>query len=114
MRLTAQQVYDKLINDDRILEIEGRITFDFGDVNITVEYKKSGFAILVIYFVCFVFFKTPYVNVHKHIGMFSVHFANRFKTVFIKIQLLKHIYHLYSTLSSVKTPLELIGITSPK
>ena len=39
MRLTAQQVYDKLINDDRILEIEGRITFDFGDVNITVKQK---------------------------------------------------------------------------
>lgn len=39
MRLSAQQVYDKLINDDRILEIEGRITFDFGDVNITVKQK---------------------------------------------------------------------------
>ncbi|MBQ4556630.1 MAG: NgoBV family restriction endonuclease [Clostridia bacterium] len=39
MRLTAQQVYDKLINEDRILEIEGRITFDFGDVNIIVKQK---------------------------------------------------------------------------
>ena len=39
MRLTAQQIYDKLVNEDRILEIEGRITFDFGDVNIVVKQK---------------------------------------------------------------------------
>ena len=39
MRLTAEQIYDKLINEDRILEIDGRITFDFGDVNIIVKQK---------------------------------------------------------------------------
>lgn len=39
MRLTAQQIYNKLVNEDRILEIEGRITFDFGDVNIVVKQK---------------------------------------------------------------------------
>ena len=39
MRLTAQQIYDKLVNEDRILDIEGRITFDFGSVNIIVKQK---------------------------------------------------------------------------
>ena len=39
MRLTAQQIYDKLVNEDRILDIEGRITFDFGNVNIIVKQK---------------------------------------------------------------------------
>lgn len=39
MRLTAQQIYDKLIHEDRILEIEGKITFDFGDVNIVVKQR---------------------------------------------------------------------------
>ncbi len=39
MKLTAQQIYNKLINEDRILDIEGRITFDFGDVNIIVKQK---------------------------------------------------------------------------
>jgi hypothetical protein len=27
MRLTAQQVYDKLINEDKILELQGQIRF---------------------------------------------------------------------------------------
>ena len=39
MRLTAQEVYDRLVNVDRILDIEGRITFDFGNVNIVVKQK---------------------------------------------------------------------------
>lgn len=39
MRLTAQQIYDKLMNEDRILELEGQIKFYFGDVNIIVKQK---------------------------------------------------------------------------
>lgn len=39
MRLTAQQVYDKLINEDRILEVQGQITFYMGDVDIIVKQK---------------------------------------------------------------------------
>ena len=39
MILTAQQVYDKLVNEDHILTVEGRITFDFGNVNIIVKQK---------------------------------------------------------------------------
>lgn len=37
MRLTAQQVYDKLINEDRILELQGQIRFFFGNVDIIVK-----------------------------------------------------------------------------
>ena len=39
MRLTAQQVYDKLINDDRIVELQGQIRFFFGNVDIIVKQK---------------------------------------------------------------------------
>ncbi len=39
MRLTAQQVYDKLINEDRILELQGQIRFFFGNVDIIVKQK---------------------------------------------------------------------------
>lgn len=39
MRLTAQQVYDKLINEDKVLELEGQIKFYFGDVDIIVKQK---------------------------------------------------------------------------
>lgn len=39
MRLTAQQVYDKLIHEDRILELQGQIRFFLGDVNIIVRQK---------------------------------------------------------------------------
>ncbi len=39
MRLTAQQVYDKLINEDKILEINGQIRFYLGDVDIVVKQK---------------------------------------------------------------------------
>ncbi|NLZ82873.1 MAG: NgoBV family restriction endonuclease [Clostridiales bacterium] len=39
MRCTAQEIYDKLINDDRILEIQGQIKFYLGDVDIIVRQK---------------------------------------------------------------------------
>lgn len=39
MRLTAQEVYDRLINEDKILELEGQIRFYFGDVDIIVKQK---------------------------------------------------------------------------
>lgn len=39
MQLTAQQIYDKLINDDKILELQGQIKFFFGDVDIIVKQK---------------------------------------------------------------------------
>lgn len=39
MRLTAQQVYDKLMNEDRILEIQGQIRFFLGGVDIIVKQK---------------------------------------------------------------------------
>ena len=39
MRLTAQQVYNKLVNEDKILELQGQIKFFFGSVNITVRQK---------------------------------------------------------------------------
>ena len=39
MRLTAQQFYDKLVYEDRLLELEGQIKFFLGDVNIIVKQK---------------------------------------------------------------------------
>lgn len=39
MRLTAQEVYDKLMNDEKILELEGQIKFYLGDVDIIVKQK---------------------------------------------------------------------------
>ena len=39
MRLTAQEIYEHLINNDHILEIEGQIKFYLGDVNIIVKQK---------------------------------------------------------------------------
>lgn len=39
MRLSAQQVYDKLVNEDKILELQGQIKFFFGDVDIIVRQK---------------------------------------------------------------------------
>lgn len=39
MRLTAQEVYDKLINEDEILKLEGQIKFCLGDVNIIVKQR---------------------------------------------------------------------------
>ena len=39
MRLTAQEVYDKLINEDRILQLKGQIRFYLGDVDIVVKQR---------------------------------------------------------------------------
>ena len=39
MRLSAQEIYDVLLNDDHILELEGQIKFYLGDVDIIVKQK---------------------------------------------------------------------------
>ena len=39
MKLTAEQVYEKLINDDKILTSKGRITFKLADIDIIVKQK---------------------------------------------------------------------------
>lgn len=39
MRLTAEEVYNKLINDDKILEVKGQIRFYLGDVDIIVKQR---------------------------------------------------------------------------
>lgn len=39
MRLTAQEIYDKLMDEDHILELDGQIRFYLGDVNIIVRQK---------------------------------------------------------------------------
>ena len=39
MRLTAQQIYDKLINEDKIKTVAGQIRFSLGDVSIIVKRK---------------------------------------------------------------------------
>ena len=39
MRLSAQEIYDRLLNVDQILELEGQIKFFLGDVNIIVRQK---------------------------------------------------------------------------
>lgn len=39
MRLTAEEVYDKLVYEDRLLELEGQIRFFLGDVDIIVKQK---------------------------------------------------------------------------
>lgn len=39
MRLEPQEIYDKLVNDDNILQIEGQIKFFLGDVDIVVKQK---------------------------------------------------------------------------
>ena len=39
MRLTAQEVYDKLINEDQILTLTGQIKFYLGDVSIIVKQR---------------------------------------------------------------------------
>jgi hypothetical protein len=39
IRLTANEIYDRLVNKDRILELQGQIKFYFGDVNIIVKQK---------------------------------------------------------------------------
>ena len=37
--LTPQEVYEKLLNEDKILTLQGRIQFTLGDVNIIVKQK---------------------------------------------------------------------------
>ncbi|MBR1441906.1 MAG: NgoBV family restriction endonuclease [Firmicutes bacterium] len=39
MRLSAQEVYDKLVQEDKILELQGQIKFFLGDVDIIVKQK---------------------------------------------------------------------------
>lgn len=39
MRLTSQEIYDRLVNGEHILELEGQIKFYLGDVNIIVKQK---------------------------------------------------------------------------
>ena len=39
MRLTVEEVYNKLITDDKILTKKGRITFSLGDIDIIVKQK---------------------------------------------------------------------------
>lgn len=39
MRLTAEEIYDKLINEDKIKTIKGQIRFHLGDVSIIVKKK---------------------------------------------------------------------------
>lgn len=39
MRLTSEEVYNKLINEDKILDLKGQIRFYLGDVDIIVHQK---------------------------------------------------------------------------
>lgn len=39
MKLTAEQIYDNLVNKDRIFDLKGQIRFFLGDVNIVVRQK---------------------------------------------------------------------------
>lgn len=39
MRLTAREVYDKLVMEDQILTLQGQIRFNLGDVSIIVKQK---------------------------------------------------------------------------
>ena len=39
MKLTAQEIYDKLINEDKIKTVKGQIRFHLGDVSIIVKKK---------------------------------------------------------------------------
>lgn len=39
MRLTPKQVYDKLLDEDKILTLEGQIRFELGNVNIIVKQR---------------------------------------------------------------------------
>ena len=39
MRVTAQEIYDKLMNKDKIKTLKGQIRFHLGDVSITVKRK---------------------------------------------------------------------------
>ena len=46
MRLTAEEIYDRLVNDDKILTKKGRITFTLGDIDIIVSQRD----VVVIFF----------------------------------------------------------------
>ncbi len=39
MKLTVEEVYNKLVNDDKILTKKGRITFSLGDIDIIVKQR---------------------------------------------------------------------------
>lgn len=39
MRLTAEQVYQKLLTEDKILEKKGQIRFYFDDIDVIVKQK---------------------------------------------------------------------------
>mgnify|MGYP000798059117 CR=1 FL=1 len=39
MKLTAEEVYNKLVNDDKILEVKGQIRFYLGNVDIIVKQR---------------------------------------------------------------------------
>lgn len=39
MRLNALKVFEKLLDEDKLLEIEGQIKFFLGDVDIIVKQK---------------------------------------------------------------------------
>ena len=39
MNLSAQEIFEKLFNEDKILEMSGKIKFFFGEVNIVVKQK---------------------------------------------------------------------------
>lgn len=39
MRCTVEEIYNKLVNDDKILTQKGRITFSLGDIDIVVRQK---------------------------------------------------------------------------
>lgn len=39
MKLTTHDVFDKLLNDDKILDLSGQIRFFLGDVDIIVRQK---------------------------------------------------------------------------
>lgn len=39
MRITANEIFDKLINEDKILTAKGRITFNLGNVDIVVRQR---------------------------------------------------------------------------
>ncbi len=39
MKLTAEEVYNRLVNDDKILTKEGKITFQLADINIVVRQR---------------------------------------------------------------------------
>lgn len=39
MKMTVDEIYDRLVNDDKILTQKGRITFHLGDINIIVKQR---------------------------------------------------------------------------